>query len=83
MSSSSLLRVALFTAGAVVGGGIATVLGSKKTNDTPTIVASPAGKPTNQPAVDLGVTGAPRLAHGTAVMPVLKYGNPGAQITAL
>ncbi|KZV62624.1 hypothetical protein PENSPDRAFT_591140 [Peniophora sp. CONT] len=83
MSSSSLVRAAIFAAGAAVGGGVVTVLGRKRAQE-----AAPVGvpvyappvtsqTPSNTPAVSLGASGAPVLAAGTPVIPVLRYGNPG------
>jgi len=78
MPSSSLVRAAIFAAGAVVGGGVATVLGRKQRSESPVLVISPTSKPgTTQPVLEFGVSGSPVLYGGSALVPVLKYGNPG------
>ena len=83
MPSSSLVRAAIFPAGAAVGGGVATVLGRKKAQDAAPlgvpIYAPPVTNhtPSNTPAVSLGASGAPVLAAGVPTIPVLRYGNPG------
>ena len=83
MPSSSLVRAAIFAAGAAVGGGVATVLGRKKAQDAAPlgvpVYAPPVTNhtPSNTPAVSLGASGAPVLAAGVPTIPVLRYGNPG------
>lgn len=72
MSSGALIRAAFFTAGAVVGGGIAAALGSKKqaqsaptlpgtvplpTTATPSPVSAPLSAPSNLPVLEAGVKG--------------------------
>lgn len=92
MSSGALIRAAFFTAGAVVGGGIAAAVGSRKqstpahtstvslpTTVTPSPVSAPLSAPSNLPIVEAGVKGDPRISSVTAteITPVLRYGNPG------
>lgn len=81
MSSGALIRAAFFTAGAVVGGGIAAALGSKKrshsaptppgtvsfpTTVTPSPVSAPLNAPSNLPIVEVGVKGDPRVSSAMA-----------------
>ncbi|KAK0448377.1 uncharacterized protein EV420DRAFT_856610 [Desarmillaria tabescens] len=75
--SSSLLQVAIFTAGAIVGGGLTVAVTSKRTRPTEAIV-SPAVSP---PIVDIGPSGRTSISAvvsaASLASPVLKYGNPG------
>jgi hypothetical protein len=71
MPASSLVRAAFFALGAAVGGGAVAALNASKKREA----ADPGLK---LPIVEVGVAGDPRLAVG----PVLKYGNPGAPVTA-
>ncbi|KAF8078170.1 hypothetical protein FPV67DRAFT_38480 [Lyophyllum atratum] len=79
MSGSVIVRAAIFAAGALVGGGVATVISSRKqTIPRPSQVAST----TSAPIIELGKTGQPKLQEpslvpSTVVSTVLKYGNPG------
>lgn len=81
MSSGALIRAAFFTAGAVVGGGIAAAVGSRKqsqpapthpgtvslpTTVTPSPVSAPLSAPSNLPIVEAGVKGDPRISSVTA-----------------
>lgn len=71
MPSASFIHVACFAVGAVVGGGVATVVSSRR----PILAARP-------PAVlDLDQTGDAKLSTAVAPIPalsaVLKYGHPG------
>lgn len=77
MPSSSIVQVACFAVGALVGGGVATALSassSKRAIPVPT-------EPSRAPIVQTQPTGAPKFsAPGTLVKvdsEVLKHGNPG------
>lgn len=76
--SSSLLQVAIFTAGAIVGGGLTVAVTRKRPRPADAIV-SPAVSP---PVVDIGPSGRTSISAVASVAslasPVLKYGNPGA-----
>ncbi|EPQ61434.1 hypothetical protein GLOTRDRAFT_123726 [Gloeophyllum trabeum ATCC 11539] len=85
MPSSSVVHAAVFAAGALVGGGLATAVGASRNRSQ---LASPATKPGSAPVVDVKVepSGATRVsptgAAGTVTpltpLPaILKYGNPG------
>lgn len=71
MPSTPFIHVACFTVGALVGGGVATAISSRR----PTPVARPP------PVLDLDKNGDARLstavAPTSAVSAVLKYGHPG------
>lgn len=75
MPSPAILRAAIFTAGAVVGGCVATAL-SKNRNRT----AAPKSD-TPQPVIGFDATGKTTISSELTVtsnlLPVLKYGNPG------
>lgn len=81
MSSGTLIKAAFFTAGAVVGGGLAAALGSKKqsqsaptlpgtvpipTTVTPSPVSAPLSAPSNLPVLEAGVRGDPRISSVVA-----------------
>ncbi|KAK0483289.1 hypothetical protein IW261DRAFT_937780 [Armillaria novae-zelandiae] len=74
--SSSLLQVAIFTAGAIVGGGLTVAVTSKRPRPADAIV-SPAVSP---PVVNIGPSGRTSISAVASVAsiasPVLKYGNP-------
>ncbi|KAG8217222.1 hypothetical protein J3R82DRAFT_5308 [Butyriboletus roseoflavus] len=70
MPNASFLHVACFAVGAVVGGGVATVVSARKPNPTP----PPA-------IIDLDQKGDAKISTALATVPtlsaVLKYGHPG------
>jgi endonuclease G len=71
MTSSTLVHAAVFAVGAVVGGGIATVVGRKSQQPLPAYVP-----PT--PIIEVGTTGTATIsANVGGISPVLTYGNPG------
>ena len=77
MTGATLVRAAIFAAGAIVGGGVATIISSKRQSPRPS-------SQTQGAIVDLDEAGKTRMGGaGTAVAPknplsaVLKYGNPG------
>lgn len=73
MPSSTIVRAAIFTAGALVGGCVATVVNRNRP------VTSPVTLP--QPVVGLDATGKTAISTDLNItsnpLPVLKYGNPG------
>jgi endonuclease G len=83
MTGTALVRAAIFTAGALVGGGVAAVISNKKQIPVYTPVPSSQVPP---PIVEVDRTGKARFqepqgtlvpaAHGT-LSRALKYGNPG------
>lgn len=81
MSSSAIVRAALFAAGALVGGGVATVLSSRQ-QSTP-IAASPSesASPSKRPIVEVNEIGKMQIIDGammpSSLSPILRYGNPG------
>lgn len=78
MPSSAILRAAIFTAGAVVGGCVAAAVSSNRNRPTP--VTQLTSKP-DQPVIGLDATGKTTISSELTItsnlLPVLKYGNPG------
>ncbi|KAG6329576.1 hypothetical protein ID866_9515, partial [Astraeus odoratus] len=74
MPSATVLHAACFAVGAVVGGGIATVVSARQKRPVPTQVATPATSTAVVPAVSPVMEVGPASASGSAV---LKYGHPG------
>ncbi|KAK0197464.1 hypothetical protein F5146DRAFT_918534 [Armillaria mellea] len=75
--SGSLLQVAIFTAGAIVGGGLTVAVTSKRPRPADAIV-SPAVSPL---VVDIGPSGHTSISvvasAASLASPVLRYGHPG------
>jgi len=82
--SSTIIQAAIFAAGAVVGGGVAAAITSRKqshavpvpSHNMPAVSHVP-------PVIDMGPKGGAQITSiattGTFTdLPVLKYGNPGA-----
>ena len=83
MPSSAIIHAAYFAAGAVIGGGLATVVSSKKqqipsSQTSISTVDSRTSGAIIPPIVDIGASGDARITKSLALSPVLKYGNPGA-----
>ena len=85
MASSTIVHVAVFAVGAIVGGGVATAVASRnKPRDVlppPSVVPVPAPKMAPPPLMDVhgGVIVRPPAGAVTQVdTAVLKYGHPGA-----
>ncbi|KAG6854985.1 hypothetical protein C0991_009808 [Blastosporella zonata] len=82
MSGSAIVRVAIFAAGAIVGGGVATAISSRTQSAVPPR-PTPVASNTPAPIIELDRTGRARLQENTlvpsntAVSTILKYGNPG------
>jgi hypothetical protein len=80
MPSSAIVHAAVFTAGALLGGGIAAAVSSRQ-KLTPAYVKSPAQ------VVGIDITGTTRTSPELSVSHVLssplKYGNPGAFMSRL
>ncbi|KAF8894441.1 hypothetical protein BD779DRAFT_1609201 [Infundibulicybe gibba] len=78
MPGSTLVRAAIFTAGALVGGGVATALSNRRSQQTIVAVPSPNGP---RPVIEVGPSGRTHITQPEAslslVPQVLKYGNPG------
>lgn len=72
MPNASFIHVACFAVGAVVGGGLATVVSTRKPTPTP----PPA-------VIDLDRNGDAKISTAIATVPtlstVLKYGHPGGR----
>ncbi|KAL0947314.1 hypothetical protein HGRIS_013433 [Hohenbuehelia grisea] len=79
MPGSAVVHAAVFAAGAVIGGGIAAAVTSRRR------VAVPVQ--TQAPIVEVGAAGhaeiAKHVSAGTLLPPVLKYGNPGPIVDPL
>ncbi|KAG6879043.1 hypothetical protein C0992_005668 [Termitomyces sp. T32_za158] len=86
MPGSSLVRAAFFTAGAIIGGGVATVISSKNRSAVPPI--RPTSVVSDTPIVELDRAGRAKLQENALVpsigvpSSILKYGNPGLSSTA-
>ncbi|PPQ63189.1 hypothetical protein CVT24_005734 [Panaeolus cyanescens] len=79
MPGSAIVHAAVFTAGAVIGGGIAAVITNQKHQKTAPVIPPPQ---TPSPVIGLNTaTKAPQISKDLTVAsslhPVLKYGNPG------
>ncbi|KAF5386583.1 hypothetical protein D9615_001709 [Tricholomella constricta] len=79
MPGSTIVRAAFFAAGALVGGGVATVISSRQQAPPRTIPVAPT---TPAPIIELDNTGKAQvqetaLVPSTAVSTILRYGNPG------
>lgn len=71
MPSSAIVHAAIFTAGALLGGGIAAAV-SRNQRPGPGQVRTPA------PVIDIDPTGKTKLSVvPRSDLPVLKYGYPG------
>ncbi|RDB21043.1 Nuclease 1, mitochondrial [Hypsizygus marmoreus] len=81
MSGSAIARVAIFAAGALVGGGVAT-FASNRQQPAPVVPRSVVS-PTPAPIVKLDESGKTRVSElsvvpsSPSVSTILKYGNPG------
>ena len=76
MSGSKVVRAAIFTAGALVGGGVTAFVNRRHAR--PTTAPVPPG-----PIVEVNEGRHLTLAGGeTLLSPVLKYGNPGKSSVA-
>ncbi|KAJ3563184.1 hypothetical protein NP233_g9101 [Leucocoprinus birnbaumii] len=82
MPGSAVVHAAVFTAGALLGGGIAAAVTSRKNQQVsalptrPVPVPVPATPQPTAPVVHVGRTGAPAITESQELA-VLKYGNPG------
>ncbi|EMD38664.1 hypothetical protein CERSUDRAFT_113839 [Gelatoporia subvermispora B] len=80
MPSSTIMHAAVFAVGAIVGGGVATAVSSRRRQVpmTPPVAVKATDSPS--PLVDVQQSGATALQTMSPVMmdtAVLKYGNPG------
>ncbi|KAG6878785.1 hypothetical protein C0993_008084 [Termitomyces sp. T159_Od127] len=81
MPGSTLVRAAFFTAGAIIGGGVATVISSKSRSTVPPLRPTPVVSDT--PIIELDQAGRAKLQENALVpsnavpSSILKYGNPG------
>lgn len=87
MPSAAAIHTACFAVGAVVGGGLATVVSARRRRPElppsgPSLSATTTVVPGVAPIIDVGPSGDARLPSGVVasalVSPVLKYGHPGA-----
>lgn len=90
MPGSAVVHAAVFTAGALLGGGIAAVVTSRKNQQQPVLPTRPVHSPPVpipvpeqqtqiSPVIGVGTSGKPKFAENEQILvsPVLKYGNPG------
>ncbi|KIM53723.1 hypothetical protein SCLCIDRAFT_427474 [Scleroderma citrinum Foug A] len=86
MPSAAAIHTAYFAVGAVVGGGLATVVSARRRRPElppsgPSLSATTTVVPGVPPIIDVGPSGDARLPSGVVasalVSPVLKYGHPG------
>ena len=81
MPSSAILHAAFFAAGAVIGGGMISVVSSKQRQTSSPVPTVNTGK-SILPVVNIGANGDARITNSAAAvavsLPVLKYGNPGS-----
>jgi endonuclease G, mitochondrial len=83
MPSAAMLHAACFAAGAVVGGGLVTVVSSKKRQIPVSFIPAVDSRKSGviiPPIVEVGMNGDARITNAAAIAfasPVLKYGNPG------
>ncbi|KAG6833494.1 hypothetical protein H0H87_006066 [Tephrocybe sp. NHM501043] len=81
MSGSALVRAAFFAAGALVGGGVTTVVSSRNSTVPPR--PTPVASSTPASIIELDRNGKARLQETTGILSnksvssILKYGNPG------
>ena len=76
MPSTAIIRAAIFTAGAVVGGCVATAVSSNRNRPVTSLVTPKSDPP--QPVIGFDATGkSNELTVTSNLLPVLKYGNPG------
>jgi len=84
MSSSIIVRAAIFTAGAIVGGCAAAAVSNNRNRPVISPVTQPIPKAV--PVVGLDATGkttiSTELSITSNLLPVLKYGNPGESCLA-
>ena len=77
MPSSAIIRAAIFTAGAVIGGCVATVVSNNRNRPVTSIPKSNLP----QPVIGFDATGKTKLSSELTLTsnlaPVLNYGNPG------
>ena len=79
MPSSAIIRAAIFTAGAVVGGCVATVVSNNRNRPVTSTATPKSDLP--QPIIGFDATGKTTISSELTItsnlLPVLKYGNPG------
>jgi len=87
MPSAALIHAAVFTAGAVLGGGIAAAVTNKnKTTTAPVLVPpTPAAAPSRTPALVGMQAGKPHVSTELVAvasdLPVMKFGHPGLEFS--
>jgi endonuclease G len=79
MPGSAVVHAAVFTAGALLGGGIAVAVTSKRNLQHPVLPTRPAPLPVPIPAPRQEQTSVPPTFVGKDMIPspALRYGNPG------
>jgi endonuclease G len=81
MSSATLVQAAIFTVGALVGGGVTAALTVRKPAlpppPKPAPVVAPAPVMQVGPAGQAHIIAPPTSVNAGSLEPVLKYGNPG------
>ena len=90
MASGAVVHVAVFTAGALLGGGIAAAVASRRREQqarlpVPVPAAPPVSAPAPVPALQVSPLGRPTFSDSQQVVvhPVLKYGHPGLSLFQL
>ncbi|KAJ8519877.1 hypothetical protein ONZ45_g3236 [Pleurotus djamor] len=80
MAGSVFVHAAVFAAGALVGGGVAAAVASKK-REFPVVAQNTQMTSPRPPIIEVGPGGvatlSPAAGTGTVLAPPLKYGNPG------
>ncbi|KAF9532418.1 hypothetical protein CPB83DRAFT_847820 [Crepidotus variabilis] len=81
MSGSAAVHAAVFAAGALLGGGIATVVSSRRRPTQPILVPAPTQSKAPAPVISLDKSGNTRISTELSVTsnlpPALKHGHPG------
>jgi len=77
-----MIHAAVFAAGALLGGGIATVVTSRKTEQLVPIRSSVGVGSTPRPVLEVESAGKAKVLDTAIALlpPVLKYGNPGNKV---
>lgn len=81
MPGSVVIHAAVFTAGALLGGGIAVAIANKKSEQTIPIRSSVVVAPAPRPVLEVDAAGKAKVTDTAFALlpPVLKYGNPGRE----
>ena len=84
MPSTAIIRAAIFAAGAVVGGCVATAVSNKRNRPVTSPVTPKSDPP--QPVIGFDATGKTTISSEMTItsnlLPILKYGNPGVSCSS-